>query len=80
MSWERHTCHATGCVRGVPPRLFMCPKHWYALPKAKQDAIWATYESGQEIRKDPSQAYLDAARDAIVWLESYELARRCLQS
>lgn len=65
---SRHTCHATGCTVAVPPKMFMCRSHWFALPKALRDAIWRTYRPGQEIRKDPSPEYLDAAREAIAYL------------
>lgn len=67
-----HTCHAIGCNTAVPPKLFMCRKHWFMLPKKHRDAIWATYRPGQEIDKDPSQEYLQAASDAISWLAAKE--------
>lgn len=60
-----HLCHARGCEAPVPPRMFMCRRHWFMVPKAMRDAIWATYVSGQERRKDPSDAYLVAALDAV---------------
>lgn len=63
-----HTCHAKDCDVAVPPRMFMCKPHWFALPKAKRDAIWDTYTPGQERRKDPTPEYLAAAMDAISWL------------
>ena len=66
---SEHTCHATGCDRAVPPKMFMCRPHWYRLTKAHRDAIWATYVPGQESRKDPTAAYLAAAQDAIRYLE-----------
>ena len=67
-----HTCHATGCKTPVPPRMFMCGRDWYRLPKAMRDAIWDAYVPGQEIRKDPSRAYLAAARAAVRYLERIE--------
>lgn len=67
-----HTCHATRCTTEVPPRLFMCKKHWSKLTTELQDAIWANYVPGQERRKDPTDAYLDAAFEAIRWLEQSE--------
>jgi hypothetical protein len=50
----------------------MCRGHWYSLPKAMQAAIWAAYVPGQENRKDPSPAYLAAARAAIGYIERKE--------
>ena len=29
-----HTCHAHGCTRVVPPRMFACEHHWAALRPA----------------------------------------------
>jgi hypothetical protein len=56
--------------------MFMCRRHWFALPKAMRDAIWAAYVPGQERRKDPSPEYLDAAHEAIEWLAEQEEQRR----
>lgn len=63
-----HTCHADGCQTAVPPRMFMCKPHWYALPTPLRDWIWATYKPGQEVTKDPSREYLKAARACIDFL------------
>ncbi len=45
--------------------MFMCRPHWFLVPKPMRDRIWATYRAGQEISKDPSDAYDVAARAAI---------------
>jgi len=63
-----HTCHRPGCGREVPPKLWGCKVHWYALPKPLRDRIWSTYVPGQEITKTPSRAYLAAARDVQAWI------------
>jgi hypothetical protein len=63
-----HLCHAPGCGTPVPPQMFACRPHWFMLPKRLRDAIWATYRRGQEITKDPSPAYLEAARAAADYL------------
>jgi hypothetical protein len=63
-----HTCHRTGCDTVIPPKLFMCGPDWRSLPPELQKRIWALYRPGQEIRKDPSAEYLEAAREAIAWL------------
>ena len=67
-----HLCHAKGCTTPVPPRMFMCRTHWYMLPKATRDAVWAAYVPGQERRKDPSPEYLQVVREAIRWLAAKE--------
>jgi hypothetical protein len=59
---SEHTCHALGCEKAVPPKLFMCRDHWFMIPKAERDALWAVYVPGQERRKDPTQEYVTVAR------------------
>lgn len=61
----RHTCHAKECKTVVPPRMFMCKRHWYMLPKVDRDLIWALYSPGQEISKIPSLEYLEHAQECI---------------
>lgn len=58
---SRHNCHWPGCTRAVPPRMWGCKPHWFALPKHLRDLIWATYRPGQEITKTPSPEYIEAA-------------------
>jgi hypothetical protein len=65
-----HVCHAPGCRTPVPPKMFACRSHWYALPKRLRDAIWAAYRPGQEITKDPSLEYLVAAANAVEYLDA----------
>ena len=60
-----HTCNAHGCPKNVPPRMFMCKRHWTALPKAIQRAIWREYRPGQERDKNPSAAYMAVQQWAI---------------
>jgi hypothetical protein len=69
-----HTCHARGCARAVPERMFMCLRHWRMVPRALQAEIWAEYVPGQEIRKDPTDAYLDVAHRAIQTVAEKEAA------
>lgn len=71
----RHTCHATGCTTVVPPAKFMCLRHWRMVPRKMQQAIWATYVPGQEIRKDPTPEYLDAATSAVRYVAERERSR-----
>lgn len=60
-----HLCHARACQAPVPPSRLMCLRHWRMVPKALKDAVWAAYVPGQEVRKDPTEEYLDAALAAI---------------
>lgn len=63
-----HTCHWPGCTKRVPPALWGCKPHWYRLPKELRDRIWATYRPGQEVTKDPSNAYLEVADAVQRWI------------
>lgn len=67
-----HTCHATGCTKKVPPKMFMCRSHWYKLTQNMRSDIWANYIPGQEITKSPTDEYLQVARTAIKYLEELE--------
>ena len=42
------------------------------LPRAMQDAVWANYKRGQEIRKDPTEEYLRVAREARLYVADHE--------
>lgn len=65
-------CHAYECDVPVPPKMFACKAHWFALPKPLRDEIWRTYRPGQEIDKQPSGDYMDAAREATRFLMAQE--------
>lgn len=67
-----HHCHWPGCTIEVPPKLWGCKKHWFTLPKYLRDKIWATYRPGQEISKDPSDEYIDAAVEVQEWIIRHE--------
>lgn len=67
-----HTCHALGCTKAVPPKMFMCRSHWFSLPKPMREAVWAVYVNGQEIRKDPTPEYLAVTREAIDYVAKRE--------
>ena len=59
-----HRCHWPTCNVSVPPKMWGCRAHWFTLPKPIRDEIWRTYRPGQEITKDPSDAYMVAAQAA----------------
>lgn len=60
-----HLCHAIGCPTAVPPKMLMCLRHWRMVPRRLQADIWATYRTGQEVDKSPSDAYLIAQEAAV---------------
>jgi hypothetical protein len=63
---ESHHCHAHDCTAKVPPRMFACKKHWFALPAKVRAAIWREYRPGQENDKQPSFRYLSVQRLAVM--------------
>ena len=64
---RNHACHWPGCKKQVPPAMWGCKPHWFRLPKHLRDAIWDTYEPGQEVRMDPSADYLRVAQQVAAW-------------
>lgn len=64
----KHHCHWRGCAKPVPPKMWGCKEHWFRLPKFLRDRIWATYVPGQEIRKEPSEAYMAVIAEVDTWI------------
>jgi hypothetical protein len=57
--------------------MFACRRHWFALPRAIQLAIWAEYRNGQERDKQPSLRYMavqTAARAVLAFKPRDEAA------
>lgn len=65
---RRHTCHWPDCPQQVPPAMWGCKAHWFSLPKRLRDRIWDAYVPGQEQRMDPSDEYLEVAREVQDWI------------
>lgn len=64
----KHHCHWPGCDATVPPAAWGCRKHWYKLPLALRNKIWAAYRPGQEETKTPSRRYVEVAREVQDWI------------
>ena len=64
-----HHCHWPGCNKSVPPAMWGCRQHWFRLPLQLRNKVWATYRPGQEVSKDPSTAYMEAAREVEQWIK-----------
>lgn len=62
---NRHLCHAKQCTTVCDPSKLMCGRHWRMVPKSIQYAVYREYRPGQEMTKDPSDAYLRVAQMAI---------------
>ncbi len=39
-------CPVAGCADRIDPSRLMCRRHWYQVPKAIRDRVWATWRSG----------------------------------
>jgi hypothetical protein len=52
-----------------------CKAHWFRLPWRIRDAIWRAYIPGQEVSKDPSEAYIAAAQEAQRWIKEQAACR-----
>jgi hypothetical protein len=67
---REHHCHWPDCDKQVPPAAWGCRAHWYRLPLALRNKIWATYRVGQEVTMTPSAAYIAVAREAQAWIKT----------
>jgi hypothetical protein len=63
-----HECHWPGCSRQVPPAMWGCKTHWYALPQSLRTRVWRAYVPGQEITGTPSPEYVQVAREVQEWI------------
>jgi hypothetical protein len=69
---REHHCHWPGCPAQVPPALWGCRRHWFLLPKALRDRVWAAYRPGQEEDMAPGPEYLEVAAEVQRWIrENY---------
>lgn len=71
-----HTCHWPGCEVAVPPKLWGCKRHWYALPARLRADILRHYRPGQEIDKRPSAEYVAVAKEVREWILTEERWRK----
>lgn len=69
---QGHHCHWPGCTQEVPPALWGCKRHWFALPLHLRNEIWRTYRPGQEITKTPSADYIKAAQAVQEWIATHK--------
>ena len=70
---RKHQCHWPGCTTQVPPAMWGCSKHWFALPSLLRNKVWATFKPGQEVTGTPSPAYIKAAKELQAWINSNAL-------
>lgn len=64
-----HTCHWPGCGKQVPPAMWGCKTHWFALPRLLRAKIWRAYKPGQEEDlRMVSADYLAIAEEVQQWI------------
>jgi hypothetical protein len=66
-----HHCHWPGCNKQVPPAMWGCKNHWFALPPMLRARIWATYKAGQEVHGTPSPEYVSEAKKVQAWIAEH---------
>jgi hypothetical protein len=69
---RKHHCHWPGCTKQVPPAMWGCSPHWFALPPALRAEIWRAYQPGQEKTMKPSAAYVAVAQKVQEWINAKE--------
>lgn len=60
-----HKCHNPECNKSCHPSKLMCLSCWRKVPKHLQNEVYRLYRKGQEIDKQPSIEWVNAAMAAI---------------
>jgi hypothetical protein len=58
---HEHHCHWPGCDKYCHPKEWGCARHWLLVPLKYKHALIKNYRPGQEVDKNPSDKYIDAA-------------------
>lgn len=67
---EEHKCHHPTCEKHIARPMFACAHHWFALPARLRSALMKVYRPGQEVDKQPSREYMDAAQACLNYWRS----------
>jgi hypothetical protein len=62
LPFEAGHCPVPGCGDQIDPSRLMCRRHWYQVPRALRNQVWATWRSGQGAL---SREHADAVRTAV---------------
>lgn len=65
---REHTCHWPGCPKQCAPAAWGCRPHWFTLPVALRNKVWAAYRPGQEADFGVSRRYVEVAREVQDWI------------
>jgi hypothetical protein len=52
--------------------MLMCRRHWFTVPQTLRNRVWATYRNGQCDDRNPSAAYCEAAKAAVITVAKVE--------
>ena len=63
-----HQCSVPGCGRSLPLDMLMCRAHWFRVPKALRDEVWAAWRQYQRgtLGLDELREVQQRATDAVV--------------
>ena len=64
-SGGRHQCPVARCPAGVAPDRLMCRFHWYLVPRTLRDAVWRTWNSGEDAGTEGHRLACSAAVLAV---------------
>lgn len=71
----KHTCHFPPGKTEVPPKMFMCFKHWNQVSKKTQRRVWAAYNSVEHDSEgrceEVTKEYCDATDAGIAEVYAY---------
>lgn len=62
-----HRCPWPGCAVVVAADLWGCKAHWYEIPRALRQKLWAAYQSGQGVAT-ASDDYRAASAAIDAWI------------
>lgn len=69
---RKHHCHWPGCDKQVPPAMWGCNTHWFALPTSLRSKVWQAYRPGQEVDMTPSEDYMEVMHQVQEWIANRE--------
>jgi len=67
-----HLCVATGCDKRLSLERIFCKRHWSMVPSAIRNRIFDHYRLGQCYDRKPSSAWLEAVKDAVLFIREAE--------
>jgi hypothetical protein len=60
-----HKCPGPGCTARVADHMLMCRPHWYQVPRALRNDVWAAWDNGMGAGTIEHTEAITAAIDAL---------------